>query len=159
MSHLEKYTIVHDFVIGRLSITSNGHQLTSVSYVDNNTPLCATSNRFTKTIIGQLDNYFSSSDWAFTIPMKVYGTPFQQRLWKHLQTIPTGKTQTYQEVAQQLETSPRAVGGACRANPVPIIVPCHRVLAKSGLGGYDGDWGSGKVNIKQWLLNHEQALV
>lgn len=151
------YTLVHEFVIGRVGIRTNGQQLIGLSYVDDQVPLHDSSDKLAHTVMEELSRFFESGHWTFTIPVKATGTPFQQRVWKQLQTIPAGETRNYQEVALQLGTSPRAIGGACRANPVPIIVPCHRVLAKSGLGGYDGDWGQGKVSIKQWLLDHEQA--
>jgi methylated-DNA-[protein]-cysteine S-methyltransferase len=159
MNHTEPYTLVHDFVIGRLGIITNGEQLTGLHYVDNKIPLHDSSDPLANDVLDELNHYFNSRDWIFTIPVKSNGTAFQQRVWKQLQTIPAGKTHTYQEMAQKLKTSPRAIGGACRANPVPIIVPCHRVVAKSGLGGYDGDWGRGKVSIKQWLLDHEEVPV
>jgi len=82
------------------------------------------------------------------------GTPFQHRVWHALQHIPSGTTQTYQQLAETLDTCPRAIGQACRANPYPLLIPCHRVVAKSSLGGYMGS-DSSNLMIKQALIDLE----
>ena len=83
------------------------------------------------------------------------GTPFQKKVWLALQKIPAGQVMTYGELAKQLKTSARAVGNACRANPMPLVIPCHRVVAKSGLGGFSGSQEGAPIKIKKWLLEHE----
>jgi methylated-DNA-[protein]-cysteine S-methyltransferase len=85
------------------------------------------------------------------------GTPFQCRVWQALRDIPPGTTRTYGELARDLGTSPRAIGGACRANPCLIAVPCHRVVARDGLGGFAGERGGKRLAVKRWLLRHEGA--
>ena len=107
---------------------------------------------------GQLEAYFDDGTARFDWPLELRGTPFQLRVWEALQTIPAGQTLTYGELSRRLETSPRAVGGACRANPCPIVVPCHRVVAINGLGGFAGDTSGRKLDVKKWLLKHEGAL-
>lgn len=86
------------------------------------------------------------------------GTPFQRKVWQALITIPFATTITYGELATRLQTSARAIGNACRENPLPVIIPCHRVVSKQGLGGYAGFTAGEKMNIKKWLLKHEQAM-
>ena len=106
-----------------------------------------------------LHGYFQQPAPLQHIPHSAVGTPFQQRVWKALCEIPLGEVLTYGELARLLGSSPRAVGGACRSNPIPLIVPCHRVVAKSGIGGFAGHWGeSERVDVKQWLLQHERGL-
>jgi len=83
------------------------------------------------------------------------GTEFQQKVWKALQDIPAGRIVTYGELAKELNTSARAVGNACRRNPIPVIIPCHRVVARAGIGGFSGATKGSMLNIKKWLLNHE----
>ncbi|MCW9089680.1 MAG: methylated-DNA--[protein]-cysteine S-methyltransferase [Gammaproteobacteria bacterium] len=83
------------------------------------------------------------------------GTPFQQRVWDELRRIPYGQVSTYGELACRLDSSARAVAGACRANPLPLLIPCHRVVAANGPGGYLGQSRGEAVEIKQWLLQHE----
>jgi methylated-DNA-[protein]-cysteine S-methyltransferase len=103
----------------------------------------------------QINAYFCDPKHRFTLPTEAKGTAFQKRVWQALCDIPAGTTLTYGELAKKLKSSPRAVGQACRRNPTPIIVPCHRVTGANGIGGYAGD-SSGKLfKIKLWLLQHE----
>jgi methylated-DNA-[protein]-cysteine S-methyltransferase len=78
-------------------------------------------------------------------------------VWQRLREIPAGRTLSYGVLARELGTSARAVGGACRANPVPLAIPCHRVVAATGLGGYSGARGGDWLEKKRWLLRHEEA--
>ena len=106
--------------------------------------------------IQQLNTYFQQAHNDWSVPLLTKGTEFQRKVWRYLQTIPVGETRTYSEVAKELATSARAVGNACRANLFAIIVPCHRVISSSGLGGYYGKTAGRELVIKQWLLDHEQ---
>ena len=107
----------------------------------------------------QLMRYFDKPHNQFTIPLVLSGhTAFRKRVWKALSNIKMGSTATYKKIAQKLKTHPRAIGGACAANPIPIIIPCHRVIAQSGaLCGYTGSDGKQDLSIKAWLLNHENS--
>lgn len=87
------------------------------------------------------------------------GTPFQVKVWKALRAIPAGQVLTYGELAKRLDTSARAVGNACRKNPIPVVIPCHRVVAASGIGGYAGATHGNLFAIKRWLLQHEGMAV
>lgn len=105
----------------------------------------------------QLQAYFDGVLKAFDLPLKPPGTAFQQRVWADLQRIAYGKTVTYGAVAKALDTSARPVGTACGANPIPILIPCHRVVASNGgLVNYSGDGG---VETKAALLRLEGALL
>ena len=104
----------------------------------------------------QIDNYFKSAKTDFTITISLKGTTFQKRVWAALRKIPVGQTRTYGELSKQLHSSPRAVGNACRANPVPLVVPCHRVVARSGIGGFGGETAGRNIDCKSWLLAHEE---
>ena len=86
------------------------------------------------------------------------GTVFQRRVWAMIAAIPAGHTSTYADIAAHLHTAPRAVGQACGANPVPLLVPCHRVVARGGLGGFARCDGGYLLEVKRWLLAHEQRL-
>lgn len=105
--------------------------------------------------IKQLHAYFLNSAYTFTVKVNPAGTDFQRRVWQALQSIPSGTTLTYGELARQLGSSPRAVGQACRRNPIPIIIPCHRIVASQHIGGYAGAIDGQLLSIKQWLLTHE----
>ena len=102
--------------------------------------------------VHQLNAYFFCGLRHFNLPVAPPGTAFQLSVWKQMQAIPYGDTRTYGEIARWLRSAPRPVGTACGRNPVPIIIPCHRVVASGGLGGYSGDGG---VDTKQWLLELE----
>ena len=113
---------------------------------------------YVKEVVDQLDRYFRDPSWRFTINLETtIGSVFQQRVWQQLRKIPVGEKYTYGDIAKTLSSSARAVGGACRSNPVPIIVPCHRVVSANGIGGFCGVTGemSKELKIKRWLLQHE----
>lgn len=105
----------------------------------------------------QIEAYFDGTLKAFDLPLAPMGTPFQQKVWQALSRIPFGTTRTYGELAKELGTAPRALGGACGRNPLPIIIPCHRVLAGNrAIGGYSGLDG---VDSKRFLLKLEGVLT
>ena len=106
-------------------------------------------------VLAQLEAYFADPRAAFDLPLVETGTRFQRRVWARLRQIPSGSNLGYGQLARALETSARAVGNACRANPWPILVPCHRVLSARGLGGYAGAVDGERLEIKRWLLRHE----
>lgn len=104
--------------------------------------------------------YFDDPRHRFTTPVATgLGTPFQQRLWRALREIPAGQVRRYGELALELGSGARAVGGGCRVNPLPLVVPCHRVLARQGMGGYAGATDGPLLEIKRWLLRHEGVRV
>ena len=93
------------------------------------------------------------------MPYRLDGTSFQRRVWREIEKLFPIKTITYGEIARRLDTAARAVGGACGANPVPLIVPCHRVLAAGGLlGGFMGGKDDFPLSVKRWLLRHEGII-
>ncbi len=104
----------------------------------------------------QLNDYFDGLRKNFDLPLEPPGTKFQQRVWSMMEQIPYGKTITYGEIAKALGSSARAVGMACGANPIPVIIPCHRVVAANDMGGYSGNGG---VETKRALLHLEQVLL
>jgi methylated-DNA-[protein]-cysteine S-methyltransferase len=100
----------------------------------------------------QLQAYFDGELAAFDLPLAPFGTPYRQRVWQALQTIPFGQTRTYAEIAALVGGGPRAIGQANRCNPIPILIPCHRVVGVVGLGGYSGGDG---LETKRYLLDLE----
>ena len=105
----------------------------------------------------QLDAYFAGKRHDFDLPLAPQGSSFEQRVWRLMAAIPYGETRSYGELAAALDAAPRAVGQACGRNPIPILIPCHRVLAAGGaLGGYSGGKG---VETKRRLLILEKALL
>ncbi len=110
-----------------------------------------------------LDAYFAADPVYLSLLAQItlapQGTPFQQQVWRMLLRIPWGQTQTYGALAAVLPSAAQAVGQACKANPIAVLIPCHRVVAVSGLGGYGGARGGMDWERKGWLLRHEGALL
>lgn len=114
------------------------------------TPLAAEAVR-------QLRAWRDDPRFVFGLPLKPAGTLFQRRVWTAIAAIPFGETRTYGEVAKSLRNAPRAVGQACGANPYPVVVPCHRVVAAGGgLGGFGKQDNGAALDVKRWLLAHER---
>lgn len=106
--------------------------------------------------VAQLQDYFDGTRASFDLPLAPHGSAFQRRVWNALVAIPPGETRSYGELARDLGSSARAIGQANGANPIPILIPCHRVLASGGaLGGYSGGDGP---STKRWLLDHERRM-
>ena len=106
--------------------------------------------------VSQLRAYLSDADFDFSLPLRPSGTLFQRRVWEQIAAIPKHQTRTYGELARALHNAPRAVGQACGANPFPLVVPCHRVIASGGgLGGFSRHRGGFLIDVKRWLLAHE----
>jgi methylated-DNA-[protein]-cysteine S-methyltransferase len=105
----------------------------------------------------QVARYFADPDFPFSLPLLTAGTAFQQRVWQAISAIPRGSVKTYGEVARLLGSAPRAVGQACGANWFPLVIPCHRVTATGGLGGFSNhdDENGFHLSVKRWLLKHE----
>lgn len=138
--------------LGPLTLAEEGGRLTrldwAASETSEETPLLLEARQ-------QLAAYFAGRLKQFDLPVRLAGTPFRQRVWQAMQRIPYGETRSYGEIAHELGSAPRAVGGACGRNPIAIIVPCHRILgAGRGIGGYSGGGG---IATKQFLLELEQA--
>ncbi len=102
----------------------------------------------------QLQAYFDGALCQFDLPLAPQGSPYRQRVWEALQRIPYGQTASYAAIALQAGGSARSVGGANGANPLPILIPCHRVVGTNGPGGYSGGDG---MQTKTWLLTLEQG--
>lgn len=151
-----KFTINIPSQLGNLVVKIDAGQLSSLSISDEITHSDKPSNNEEiKNIQQQIKNYFSSATPFSSVALLPEGTAFQKAVWKELCKIPLGEIRTYGEIAKRLNSSARAVGNACRKNPIAIIVPCHRVVSATGIGGYAGKTEGKQLTIKRWLLNHE----
>lgn len=140
---------------GCIRIRHDGSQLVELDIISERRPVCVIHNVFEQVLVDAFSDYFSDSLQAFQFPLQLHGTDFQQRVWRALLGIQSGKVLSYGELAEQLNSSARAVGNACRHNPLPIIVPCHRVVAKAGIGGFAGATQGPLIEQKRRLLMHE----
>ena len=138
-----------------LGIRTTAGQLTGIEYLAQDTGTLAPRNALAREVCAQIAAYVSDADFRFDVPLLLSGTLHQMRLWQALREIPRGDARTYGALAQQLDSSPRAIGRACGDNPIPLIIPCHRVVAKNGVGGFMHHASGAPLAIKDWLLRHE----
>lgn len=149
------YDAVIQTPLGKLGIRLEKDALSLIDFVSPCVPDMVPATPSAARAVEELQRYFEDPGRPFTLSLMLYGTPFQLRVWRALQAISPGSVRTYGDLAKELGSSPRAVGGACRSNPVPIIVPCHRVVSATGLGGYSGARGGEWLALKERLLAHE----
>jgi len=139
--------------IGDLTLAEENGALVSVDWgwveVQSRTPLLLQAR-------GQLQDYFDGVRCDFDLPLQPTGTVYQLRVWRALRAIPYGETRTYIDIAKVAGGSPRSVGQANGRNPLPVLIPCHRVVAVGGPGGYSG---AGGLETKSWLLDRETAIA
>ena len=143
--------------IGKLGLNLSARGVEKIAYLTDNTPLKMPRSGLGLEVLQQMTDYFELRRKEFNLPLDIKGTPYQQKVWKVVSSIPYGKSKAYSEIARKINSGPRAVGNACRHNPVPIIIPCHRVTKKNAVGGYCGSIKSAAVQQKDWLLQHEQV--
>jgi len=143
----------------RVGIRTDGERVTELVYLPRLFAAMEPRNSLAERAARQIARYVVDPDAPFDLPLAPAGTPFQQQVWQALRRIARGRTRTYGEVARELDSAPRAVGQACGANPFPLVVPCHRVLAAGGLGGFAHASEGFLLDIKRWLLKHEGAQL
>ncbi|WP_421620995.1 methylated-DNA--[protein]-cysteine S-methyltransferase [Alkalilimnicola ehrlichii] len=146
--------------IGRLVLSGDDRALNGVAWVEGaegHSESCR--HPLAERACTRLSAWFADPRTPLDLPLAPSGTPYQQRAWSLLRTIPAGQRHTYGELAERLGSAPRAVGGACAANPLLLLIPCHRVVARQGLGGFSAGVGrEGSLALKRWLLDHESSL-
>jgi len=145
--------------LGRLGIVMAGDAVAEIRFLDARTTPTVPDSPAAARAVAALERYIRDAKSSPDLPLAVRGTDFQRRVWRALGEIPCGVVVSYGDLARRLGTSARAVGGACRANPVPLLVPCHRVVAQQGLGGFSGARGGRWLRIKRWLLDHEGVEI
>ena len=144
-----------------LGIQASDTHVTGIRFLAPSTPaLMPKRNSIAHLACVQLQAYLDNPTFEFDLPLKIAGTRHRLAVWEAMQKIPAGRTRTYGDIAHDLKSSARAVGGACGSNPIPVVIPCHRVIAANGaIGGFMGANTDGfELGIKRWLLGHEGAL-
>ncbi|WP_035890113.1 methylated-DNA--[protein]-cysteine S-methyltransferase [Legionella norrlandica] len=137
--------------VGYLEVIHDEHFIYNASF--SNKPGKIAKNKLGQLIAQELKSYFEDPNHRFQLPLKPQGSIFQQKVWNALLVIPVGRTITYGELASKLQSSPRAIGQACKRNPLALFIPCHRVVGKNDLGGYMGNPVA--ISYKKLLLSHE----
>jgi len=139
-----------------LGIRTASGAVTGIEYLPTSTRAQAPTDAIAERTCRQIERYLADPQFRFTVTLAPKGTAFRRRVWEAIAAIPVGESRTYGELARRLATAPRAVGGACGANPIALVVPCHRVVGSQGaLGGFMGVTGGDPIAIKRWLLEHE----
>lgn len=150
---------IMDSPVGKLNIITQNNNLLRLEYLlDKKIAVTPKPKGFAATVVKQLQHYFKNPLFQFNLPLSFEGTAHQQKVWQALLAIPCGETRSYLQLSQYINSSPRAIGGACRSNPIALIIPCHRVLSAQGMGGFMGKTAGKALAVKRWLLQHEQAL-
>jgi methylated-DNA-[protein]-cysteine S-methyltransferase len=142
---------------GMLGVRTEGGLVSEIVFLPKSVAPLSPQNRLAERAAAQIARYLDEPDFRFRLPLKEVGTPFQRRVWEAIAAIPCGSTLSYGAIAKQLRTGPRAVGQACGANWFPLVVPCHRVVASGGIGGFANHDEGFHLSIKRWLLEHEGA--
>ena len=139
-----------------IGIATDGHAVTRLSYLPRGTASLRPADLLAVRAARELARYLDDPSAPFTVPLAPGGTPFQRRVWDAIGAIPLAESRTYGEVARAVRSAPRAVGQACGANRIALIIPCHRVVGSRGaLGGFMNADAGDPLAIKRWLLAHE----
>lgn len=138
-----------------VGVVTKGECISQIEFLASHRKPMKAINSVAQRCVDQLLQFSEDPSYEFDVPLDLSGTDYQLKVWQALQNIGPGDTLTYGQLSQSLKSSPRAIGNACRHNPVPIIIPCHRVVAKTGIGGFAGQTQGPKLNVKRLLLQHE----
>jgi methylated-DNA-[protein]-cysteine S-methyltransferase len=139
-----------------LGIRTGRGAVTGIEFLRLSERAAAPADAVAERVCRQVERYLADGEFRFHLPLAPAGTAFQRRVWDSLSAIPVGESRTYGELARGLRTAPRAIGGACGANPIALVIPCHRVVGTHGsLGGFMGVTDGNPIAIKRWLLTHE----
>lgn len=142
---------------GGIGVRVADGSVTELVYVPPSVKPCAAQAGLARRTARQIEAYLADAAFRFDLPLVPRGSEFQQRVWRAIAAIPVGSALTYGEVARLVRSAPRAVGQACGANWFSLVVPCHRVLAAHGIGGFGSDDDGFPMRIKRWLLAHERV--
>jgi len=140
-----------------LGIRVEGDRIAEIVFLRREGDALAPKTRIAARACAQIERYVDDPEFRFDLPLASRGTPFQRCVWRKIAAIGPGRTRSYGELARDLGSAPRAVGQACGANPLPLVVPCHRVLAAGGIGGFAHHEDGFHLSVKRWLLAHEGA--
>lgn len=145
---------------GAVGVRTEGGAVRELTYLPAGFDEKAPTDAIAELAARQVQRYLDEPDFRFDLPLAEVGTEFQHKVWNVISSIPRGQVLTYAQVAKQIRSAPRAVGQACGNNWFPIVIPCHRVTATGGLGGFahHDDANGFHLNVKRWLLRHEGVL-
>ena len=152
---LETYHARYPTPFAVLGIRAAGERLIGIDYLPRGAATLDPLTRFAERVCRQIDRYLDDPAYRWDLPFDYRGSEFQCRVWRAIRAIPPGKTLSYSDVARTIGSAPRPVGGACGANRIPLVIPCHRVVGSGGIGGFMHARHGPGIEIKRWLLRHE----
>ncbi|KAF1051396.1 MAG: Methylated-DNA--protein-cysteine methyltransferase, constitutive [Burkholderia gladioli] len=150
------FNAVIDAPFGKVGIRTDGACVREIVYLPESVRGIEPDNALARRAAKQMARYFARASARFDLPLAEVGSAFQRRVWQAIGELPPGTVATYGQIARRIGSAPRAVGQACGANWFPLVIPCHRVVAAGGIGGFANHDGDGYyLKIKRWLLAHE----
>jgi len=150
-----RWQAIVEFPRMKVAVATRDARVAQIRYLPPGAPAQAPLNALAERAALQLERYRDDADAPFDLPLLIEGTPFQRKVWAAMCAIARGRTRTYGDLARELGSEARAVGQACGDNRLPIVIPCHRVVAADGLGGFAHSTGGYLLEAKRWLLMHE----
>ena len=149
------YDVVLEFPKMKIGVATREGRVVEIKYLPPSVPALPAKNPLAELAARQLERYRVDPDTRFDLPVVVEGTPLQRAVWDAMCAIPRGKTRTYGDIARELGADARDIGQACGDNRLPIVIPCHRVVAANGIGGFAHATSGYLIEVKRWLLAHE----
>jgi methylated-DNA-[protein]-cysteine S-methyltransferase len=149
------YDVVIDFPKFKLGVKTRDERVMEIRYLPVSVEAFPAKNPVAARAAEQLEHYRENPDASFDLPLLIEGSPLERGVWDAMCAIPRGRTRTYGELARELGADARAIGQACGENRLPIVIPCHRVVAADGIGGFAHSTGGYLLEAKRWLLMHE----
>lgn len=153
------YDVTVEFPKFKVGVTTRDGVVTSLKYLPLSSPSIASKSELARRAERQLEGYRRDPDTAFDLPVVIEGTELQKAVWQAMCAIPRGKTRTYGDLAREIGADPRDIGQCCGDNRLPLVIPCHRIVAADGIGGFARATNGYLLETKRWLLMHEAAAT
>jgi len=151
------FDVVVEFPKMKVGVVTRDERVVEIRYLPPAHAVLEPRNELAERAASQLEQYRDNPDTRFDLPVVIEGSPLERGVWQAMCAIPRGRTRTYGEIARELGADPRAIGQACGDNRLPLVIPCHRVVAANGLGGFAHATSGYLLEAKRWLLLHEAA--
>ena len=149
------FDVIVEFPKMKVGVKTRDDRVVEIRYLPPSTPVKSPANDLAARAAARLEKYREDPDTRFDFPVLIEGSDLQRGVWEAMCAIPRGKTRTYGDLARELGADARAIGQACGDNRLPIVIPCHRIVAADGLGGFAHATSGYLLEVKRWLLNHE----
>jgi len=149
------FDVIVEFPKMKVGVRTREDLVVEIRYLPPSTQVISARTALAARAAEQLERYREDPDARFDLPVLVEGSPLERRVWDAMCAIPRGRTRTYGDLARELGADPRAIGQACGDNRLPLVIPCHRIVAADGLGGFAHATSGYLLEAKRWLLMHE----